>query len=670
MSENQGHQATTEGINPLDGEVVLQNVHPSWINWKWRFIFGIFLMVIGVEVGGDAAAAFMFMGLGCFLSAYLARRASRYIVTNQRVKTKVGLLGSSTHEARLSNLNGISTSSGIIEGLFGKGTVSVTDAAREELYIRGVGNYEELARTLREQHQSASQPGRHGNQRPAQGHNQGAQPQRGHQQNPSAQNHGQQSATGPQQDAQPAGGKQQSATSSTADDTDDSIKKQCIDCNELVDGDVEFCPNCGTEDPFTPTPDPEQGSDNRGQTTEGIETTSESPLEVEQREHPVTSVAESVLTTHRPRSGVADELCQVLVDPDADKQRLEDALTEAVDTIETSAAVTDTIDRIANPTDRGQIESAHSSIRNESGELPNALEPVLNGTLTVHDDLEECETEYGRLEDAAVELCETVEREQDTRVPGGDITSRTGQASEAIESMTETTSQSSEPALSSVVDDVERSARPTTDRTRTLLETLRESDDDGEIASVLRSAVEDLDEYAELHAPLADIGHRDVRRRLTSLDDELQREEGAIYRHLADRIRELDTMVERDDIDSVQLYAIYQECTFYDRTLLPRLSRSDSGSGSTDVSRQLRNVEDRRTAIENDYVTVRADHNHTIPNHFLSLVSSLCDRARDLDENQSERAAGILKAADELLDGVEQLYERNEYSVMLRRLRG
>lgn len=457
------------------------------------------------------------------------------------------------------------------------------------------------------------------------------------------------------------------ATSS--DDSNDSVvQKQCLDCDELIDETVGFCPECGTEDPFTPTPTSESAGRTHGHAAEGVETSTRSPTAGEQDS--ITSVANSVVDTHRPRSAVADELCQVLANEDVDEHRLEAALVDAVETIETATAVTDIVDRISEPTDRGQIESARESVHDESGKLPNALSSVLNGTLTVHDDLEECKTEYGGLEDAATELCNTIERQRDTQWRGGTITERIEQAGNAIESTEPMTTESPEPALSSVVDDVERSARPKSDRSRTLLETLRESEDDGETASVLRSTVEDLDEYTELHAAVADIGRRDVRRRLTSLDDELQQEEGAIYRHLADRIRELDAMVERDDIDTVQLYAIYQESTFYDRTLLPRLSRSDTGGSSTDVSRQLRTVEDRRTAIENDYVTVRADHNHTIPNHFLSLVGPLCDRARELDDEQPERAAGILMATDELLDGIEQLYERNEYSVMLRRLRG
>jgi len=67
---------------------------------------------------------------------------------------------------------------------------------------------------------------------------------------------------------------------------------------------------------------------------------------------------------------------------------------------------------------------------------------------------------------------------------------------------------------------------------------------------------------------------------------------------------------------------------------------------------------------------VRADHNHSIPRHFLTLSEDLAADADEAMASDPDRAAGLLLAADSLLDHIEALYERNEYSVMLRRLRG
>ncbi|WP_256393069.1 PH domain-containing protein [Natronoarchaeum rubrum] len=678
MSDDQGHKASTAGINPLDGEIVLQNAHQSWVNWLRRLFFAAFLLVLGLSIGGSPGGFLMMLALVLFLSVYFSRRASRYIVTNQRVKQTSGLLGTSTNEARLETLNGISTQAGFIESLFGKGTVSVTDSAREQFTIDGVGNYEEVARTLREQQQAANQPGQGRYQQPAGGQ----QAPRGGQQAPAG---GQQTQTGGQRQNQQQGRQAQNTTdnSSSSDSRSEQQEQQdesttstvakrdrCLDCGELVDADVDFCPECGTEDPFTASQSEDTGTttsdDTNATTAEGMQATR--TAEPETADHPVTAVAESVLTNRRPRSGAADELCRALADDDPDRQRVETALVDAVEAIERSAAVTDAVDQITDPTDQTQVESAQRSVASKEGDLATAIEPVLDGTSSLIGDLAECESRHERLSGATGELCDTVEREHDVRIRANNAAERASQATEAVETAAATAETSSAP-LSSVVDDVERSARPRTEQSRELLDALDEHDD-GELTEVLRSTVESLDEHDELQAAVAEISQRDVRRRLTSLDDELQREEGAVYRHLADRIREMETMVERDDIDGVQLYAIYQECTFYDRTLLPRLSREDTGGKSVDVRGLLDDVESRRSRIEDEYVTVRADHNHTIPNHFLSLAGNLCAEAKSVSDDRPERAAGILSASDELLEHVEQLYERNEYSVMLRRLRG
>jgi hypothetical protein len=88
------------------------------------------------------------------------------------------------------------------------------------------------------------------------------------------------------------------------------------------------------------------------------------------------------------------------------------------------------------------------------------------------------------------------------------------------------------------------------------------------------------------------------------------------------------------------------------------------------VARTARDVDYLIAAVHDEFVPVRADHNHIITKHFLELADAPCDRARRTGDEQPQQAAGQLAAASDLLDHVEELYERNEYSVMLRRLRG
>ncbi|WP_200531143.1 hypothetical protein [Halorubrum sp. LN27] len=414
--------------------------------------------------------------------------------------------------------------------------------------------------------------------------------------------------------------------------------------------------------------------------------------------HPVTAVADEVASRTRPSDPLAVELCRVLSDDSPDRSRLEDVFDDVIDRLERTGAVADAVSGLGEPIDERQIDSAKRSVARQNGPLADGVESVFDRVLELktevsdaraapdrdadrdrkhREEMDELETEldryrqqYDRLETAAGSVCREATDAGAVSFRSADTDDRLVELADALEDG-EVAFGTSGRDLAPIVDDVRRAARPQTAQSRELLSVLGDASRPGdEVAAVLESTVETVEGYSELRAAVADIGTEDVRRRLDSLDRELEREEGAVYRHLADRVRELEAMADEPDVDEVQLYAIYQECTFYDRTLVPRLSRSDGSSESVDVARRARDVEDRIAAVNDEYVSVRADHNHTIPKHFLDLADTLCDRARRMGDEQPHQAAGQLAAASDLLDHVEELYERNEYSVMLRRLRG
>ncbi|WP_229504745.1 hypothetical protein [Natrinema versiforme] len=414
----------------------------------------------------------------------------------------------------------------------------------------------------------------------------------------------------------------------------------------------------------------------------------------ETADHPVTTVADAVTSRTRPTDPIADDLCRVLSDPDPDEEQLEDALEDAVDRLEHAGAIADAVESIDDPTVDAQLQSAKRTLSVREGPIAAGLEPVFDRVLEGSEtasveaelsateaelseteaDLERSRREYERIRTAAETVCREADRSDALAFRADDIADRTAELADALESGAialedPNATGPTEMSVESIAADLERSIRPQSPQSRELLETLGEPASD-DTAPVLRSTVDSLDGYADLQASIADIGERDVRRRLDALDDELQRADGDVYRHLADRVRELEAMLERDGVTDVQLYAIYQECTFYDRTLLPRLSRSLGGDTGADTGRLIEDLEKRIDEIEREYIDVRADHNHTIPRHFLSLADDLRAEAQRVDGESPMRAVGLCAAADEVLGHVEALYERNEYSVMLRRLRG
>ena len=671
MSENKGHQASTKGINPLEGESVLKNVHPSLINWKKRFFFSVLFILIGLSAGGDFGAYLAFFGIFLGLSVFISRLVKRYIVTNQRVKVKTGLLGSKTKEARLDDISGISTKSGFIEGIFGKGTVSVTDVAREELSIKGVGDYEDLAQTLRKQARSASQPSHSASQQPPRSQRSTQEQQLG-QDSQSTKNA---QAAGDAQSADNAQ-QEQSTKDQQRDETDtkEDDHEACLSCEERIDDNAEFCPECGAKNPFTPSSGPASQNHEHERRTDlerrsfrsdrpSARTETTTP-----EDHPVISAADAVSSTERPGDDIAKELCRVLTDHSADERRVESVLRDAVGAIESREAVPEGLSQLGKSPTTNQLESVRGRIVRSDGETIKKLVPIVDHAIKIDNELNDVKGERDRYRDTLEKICRVSAQNDAVRFQSTDPIEQVSELASSIERgdlVIDSPGSSWEP----VADEVERTHRPQASEARDLIDVLG-SDDESEIASVLGSTVEALDELDELRSGVVDIEVDDIRRRIDSLESELQRSDGNVYRHLADRIRELEAMLEAEEVDDIQLYAIYQEVSFYDRTLLPRLSRSNSNTTDEDGEKMLETVQGRIEEIEAEFVSVRPDHNHSIPKHFLELAEELSTNAERELRSHPERAVGVLVASDAVLDHVEQLYERNEYSVMLRQLRG
>ncbi len=148
--------ASTKAIDLLEGEQVLRNELPSKVNW-WKSLFLAVVLVIlafMIILGGDLGTGLVPLILAGLIGVYVryARRRSRYIVTNHRVKKSVGLLRKTTGEALITDIRGLSTEQSFFQRLFGTGSVLIdSGAAAGKLGIQGVQNHRELANTIREQ---------------------------------------------------------------------------------------------------------------------------------------------------------------------------------------------------------------------------------------------------------------------------------------------------------------------------------------------------------------------------------------------------------------------------------------------------------------------------------------------------------------------------------------
>lgn len=473
---------------------------------------------------------------------------------------------------------------------------------------------------------------------------------------------------------------------------DDETVQTCPNCGAPASDGTKFCRKCGTaleadskkgaavensesEREAQENHDVSHGSpaeaDSNHETSVDQPTSRSSSIDeqrIEQPEHPAATVATTLLDSQQVDSEPAQNLLEVLADPSVDETRANRVVESAIDTIESATAVSQTIDEAKFSTQR-QVKSAKRNVERVEGDLPRTMKPLLDRLENAMDDVSELEDGKRTLQSALQSLVEEAERTSVLSFRSNDFEDRALTLEKAIQNGDVTFSEPG-PSFGSVVDDVKQSGVPQSNLSQELLDTL-ENPEDNDPSTTLDTVVTRLDEYSDIDTMVSDIEARDVRRRIQSLDEELRNRSGDVYDHLADRIRELESMMEGvDTLHTVQLYAIYQECTFYDRTLLPRLERSQASRSAGNVADMLDDVEQQIRRVQDEYITVRADHNHSIPKHFLSLSEDLLAEAERQTSAEPDRAAGTLLAAEALVDHVEELYVRNEYSVMLRRLRG
>ncbi|KAB1196944.1 MULTISPECIES: PH domain-containing protein [Haloferax] len=121
-----------EGFTLLDGEEVRHNIQPSFASY--------------MTDGQSILLAIISLGILPFLFV----KGSRYVVTNERVMKKTGLLGTSTEEYRIDDISQLSTGQRLVEKLLGVGNLQfATAAAGSNIVFFGLDDHESVANTIR-----------------------------------------------------------------------------------------------------------------------------------------------------------------------------------------------------------------------------------------------------------------------------------------------------------------------------------------------------------------------------------------------------------------------------------------------------------------------------------------------------------------------------------------
>ncbi|MFA9272684.1 MAG: PH domain-containing protein [Baekduiaceae bacterium] len=146
-----------------EGETVLFEGHPSWRSALLFFAKGIGLGIligailyfaIGVAAGGAAVAVIAGITI---VASLIVRQATKYVITDERLHIRTGILARSIHETRLSRVQDVAIEQGVFDRLLRIGKADFDTAAdRDDQFVfRGIANPDEVRAAVDKAHRLA-----------------------------------------------------------------------------------------------------------------------------------------------------------------------------------------------------------------------------------------------------------------------------------------------------------------------------------------------------------------------------------------------------------------------------------------------------------------------------------------------------------------------------------
>lgn len=146
MSEQTDAIPDAEGVTLIEDEKVLHNMRPSWSAYA-NSLIGIALLSIPT----------LGFGLVFLIIPWLKRKNSRYIITDNRVIQKSGILNSHSKDYRIEDIRQLQTGASWFEKMLGHGNIQFASSAGATSLITfsGISDYQSVANTIRTQQQDS-----------------------------------------------------------------------------------------------------------------------------------------------------------------------------------------------------------------------------------------------------------------------------------------------------------------------------------------------------------------------------------------------------------------------------------------------------------------------------------------------------------------------------------
>jgi uncharacterized membrane protein YdbT with pleckstrin-like domain len=123
---------TPNSVELLEDEEIQSTIRPEWTKWTKSIIFSTFTLTLMI-------------GLFGFLYVWVARRKSRYIVTNRRVIKTQGVLANTTIECFINDIQKVGTAQGVVESIFDHGRIKILTNTDQEIVLCGISKYQKVA---------------------------------------------------------------------------------------------------------------------------------------------------------------------------------------------------------------------------------------------------------------------------------------------------------------------------------------------------------------------------------------------------------------------------------------------------------------------------------------------------------------------------------------------
>jgi uncharacterized membrane protein YdbT with pleckstrin-like domain len=149
------------------GEEIVFEGHPSWRGVLSFYVYGVVAavlvgIVVGVIAGSVIGSGVAVAGIvAVILGGLLKRIATHYVVTNQRLRIRRGILAKKVQQTRIDRVQNVNTDQRFIERVLRVGTVDFDTAGTDDsdFTFTGIANPDEVVAAVdRAQRLAAEQP--------------------------------------------------------------------------------------------------------------------------------------------------------------------------------------------------------------------------------------------------------------------------------------------------------------------------------------------------------------------------------------------------------------------------------------------------------------------------------------------------------------------------------